>query len=154
MTSLSHIGLKLDDFFQAQTPSKSTTHAIGSLGSQKGAHGRTNGFAVICPWTTLEGANTTSAVTFKPRVSGSQIHDVRQTCVDSFLRSRFCSMICFVAGHRTLYVAELQKLDVQYILTEIARTYGWNAWTANGYLMFNNILRRALQVSLQTMCHF
>lgn len=93
-------------------------------------------------------------LTFKLRVSGSQIHDVRQTCVDSFLRSRFCSMICFVAGHRTLYVAELQKLDVQYILTEIARTYGWNAWTANGYLMFNNILSRALQVSLQSMCHF
>ena len=68
-----------------------------------------------------------------------------KTCVDSFLRSRFCNG-CFNDLLCTLYVAELRKLDVQYILPEIARTYGWNAWAANGYLMFNNVLSRALQV--------
>ncbi len=68
VTSLAHIGLTLDDFFQAQrqTPSTSTTPGIGSLGSQKAAHGRTNGLDVICPLTKLAGANTTSTAIYKP----------------------------------------------------------------------------------------
>ena len=66
VTSLAHIGLPLDDFFQAQTPSTSTTPGIGSLRSQKAAHGRTNSLDVICPLTKLAGANTTSTVIYKP----------------------------------------------------------------------------------------